>query len=133
MKKLFYILSVAVLLLVFNACSTILNTTTQQVELISNPPNANIMVDGQKFGTSPQKINIERGANHVVTFELDGFDIYETQLTRKISFWFWGNALNGFIPGMTIDLFTGSLYNIMPEKLEVELSPAKVETNKKKR
>jgi hypothetical protein len=133
MKKLFYILSVAVLLLVFNACSTILNTTTQQVELISNPPNANIMVDGQKFGTSPQKINIERGANHVVTFELDGFDIYETQLTRKISFWFWGNALNGFIPGMTIDLFTGSLYNIIPEKLEVELSPAKVETNKKKR
>ncbi len=133
MKKIFFILSVVVLLLVFNNCSTILNTTTQQVELISNPPNASIMVDGQKFGTSPQKVNIERGTNHIVTFELDGFDIYETQLTRKISFWFWGNALNGFIPGMTIDLFTGSMYNIMPEKLEVELSPAKVEQTKKKR
>lgn len=133
MKKLLFILPIVVMLLGYTGCSTILNTTTQQVELISNPPNASITVDGQKFGTSPQKINIERGANHIVTFELDGFELYETQLTRKISFWFWGNALNGFIPGMTIDLFTGSMYNLMPEKLEVELSPAKIETNKKKR
>ncbi|MBK7629981.1 MAG: PEGA domain-containing protein [Ignavibacteriales bacterium] len=133
MKKSFIILSIGILLLGFNACSTIMHSTTQEVEFISNPPNANISIDGMKFGTSPQKVNIERGANHVVTFELEGYEVYETQVTRKISFWFWGNVLNGFIPGMTIDMFTGAMYNLLPEKMEVELSPAKVETTKKKR
>jgi hypothetical protein len=133
MKKLFIILSFGFVFFALNACSTIMHSTTQEVELISTPPNANISIDGMKFGTSPQKVNIERGTNHVVTFELEGYEVYETQVTRKISFWFWGNVLNGFIPGMTIDMFTGAMYNLLPEKMEVELSPAKVDTSKKKR
>jgi hypothetical protein len=133
MKNPLFILSVCMMFLVLNACSTIMHSTTQEVEFISIPPNANISIDGLKFGTSPQKVNIERGANHVVTFELEGYEVYETQVTRKLSFWFWGNALNGFIPGMTIDMFTGAMYNLLPEKMEVELSPAKHETIKKKK
>jgi hypothetical protein len=133
MKKLFLIFIIYFALLGFNGCSTIMHSTTQEVELISSPPNASITVDGSKFGLSPQKINIERGTNHIITFELEGYQIYETQITRKISFWFWGNVLNGFIPGMTIDMFTGAMYNLLPEKLEVELSPALSETPKKKR
>lgn len=104
-----------------SACSTVLNTTTQAVEINSNPANAKITIDGKKFGTTPQLVNLDRGNNHVVKFELEGYQTYETQLTRKISFWFWGNALNGFIPGMLIDMFTGSMYNLLPEKIETEL------------
>ena len=133
MKKSIIIISFCILHFAFNACSTIMHSTTQEVEFISNPTNANISIDGMKFGTTPQKINLERGANHVVTFELEGYTFYETQVTRKISFWFWGNVLNGFIPGMTIDMFTGAMYNLLPEKMEVQLTPAKVEDNKKKR
>ena len=107
--------------------------TSQELVLKSNPPNANIIVDGKKFGTSPQMVNVDRGKNHVVKFQLDGYEIYETQVTRKISFWFWGNALNGFIPGMVIDMFTGSMYNLLPDNIDVELTPAKVEVSEKKR
>lgn len=117
----------------FTCCSTIFNTTSQTVELKSNPPNAKITVDGKKFGTSPQVVNIDRGSNHIIIFELDGYENYETQLTRKISSWFWLNALNGFLPVMTIDMFSGSMYNLLPDKVEVELSSAKVETKTKKK
>ncbi|PKL83936.1 MAG: PEGA domain-containing protein [Ignavibacteriae bacterium HGW-Ignavibacteriae-3] len=116
-----------------SACSTVLNTTTQDVELKTTPPNAKITVDGKKFGTSPQTVNIDRGSNHVIKFELEGYESYETQLTRKISFWFWGNALNGFIPGMIIDMFSGSMYNLLPEAVNVELVPAKVVAPVKKK
>jgi len=133
MKNIFIILSVFILLTGFNACSTIFNTTTQGIELNSNPPNAKITVDGKKFGTSPQIVNIDRGSNHIIVFELDGFENYETQLTRKISNWFWVNALNGILPGMIIDMFSGSMYNLLPNKVEVDLSPTKVETKTKKR
>lgn len=110
-----------------------INTTTQEVELKSNPPNAKITVDGKKFGTSPQVVNIDRSGDHVIKFELDGYEPYETQLTRKMSLWFWGNALNGFLPGMAIDYFTGSMYNLLPEQVATELTPAKVEAPVKKR
>jgi len=124
------LLAVSTLLLC--SCSTILNTTTQGVELRTNPQNAKITIDGKKFGTTPQIVNLDRGSNHIIKFDLDEHDSYEIQLTRKISFWFWCNILNGFLPGMITDMFTGSMYNLLPEKIDVELTPAKVEQKKKK-
>lgn len=133
MRNLFFLLSTIVSLIALGGCSTILNSTTQEVELKSNPPNAKITVDGKKFGTSPQVVNIDRGGDHVIKFELDGYEPYETRLTRRMSLWFWGNALNGFIPGMVIDYLTGSMYNLLPEQVTTELTPAKVELPVKKR
>jgi len=112
-------------------CSTVLNTTTQDVEIQSVPANAKITIDGKKFGTTPQVVNIDRGSNHIIKLDLDGYEVYETQLTKKISSWFWVNALNGFIPGMAIDMFTGSMYKLLPEGVSVELTPAKPDASKK--
>lgn len=114
------------LLTLLTSCATILNTTSQDVEIKSNPANAKIFVDGKRFGTTPQIVNIDRGSNHSIKLELDGHESYETQITRKISIWFWGNAFNGFIPGMITDMFTGSMYNLLPEKIEADLTPVKL-------
>lgn len=115
----------ALVIISVTACSTVLNTTTQDIAIKTNPANAKITVGGKKFGTSPQVINIDRGSNHTIKLELEGHETYETQITRKISFWFWGNVLNGFIPGMLTDMFTGAMYNLLPEIIEVDLTPAK--------
>ena len=123
---------VFILILVLESCATVINTTTQNIEIKTNPPNAKITIDGKKFGTTPQSVNLERGSNHVVKLELDGYDTYETQITRKISIWFWGNAFNGFLPGMIVDMFTGSMYNLLPESINVELQQAKSEPAKKR-
>lgn len=132
MKALAKLISFIVLSFIITSCATVLNSTTQDVEISSNPANAKITIDGKKFGTTPQVINIERGGNHVVKLELEGYEGYETQVTKKISFWFWGNILNGFIPGMITDMFTGSMYNLIPEKISVELTQAKPEKVGKK-
>ena len=126
MKRVFLIILLISGSQVFNACNTVLNTTSQNVEIKSEPPNAKITIDGKKFGTTPQVVNVERGNNHLIKLELDGYDTYETQLTRKISTWFWFNVLNGIIPGMVTDMFTGAMYNLLPDFIEVELQPAKV-------
>ncbi len=131
MNKLIYSI-VMLSLLSLLSCSTIINTTTQYIEIKTNPPNAKIIVDGKKFGTTPQTINLERASNHVIKLELDGYDIYETQITRKISILFWGNAFNGFLPGMLIDMFTGSMYNLIPDTINVELQQAKQEPAKRR-
>ncbi len=133
MKRLMLGITVATSMMLFSACSTVLNTTTQDVDLKTTPSNAIITIDGKKFGTSPQIVNIDRGRDHVVRFELDGYDLYEIQLTRKMSSWYWLNALNGFIPGMLIDWYTGSMYYLLPNEIAVELTQAKVVEPKKKR
>ena len=126
MKK-YLFCCIAVLSFILTSCSTIINTTTQEIEIKSTPPNAKITIDGKKHGTTPQKVNLPRSDNHVIKLELNGYDTYETQVTTKISAWVWSNVFNGFIPGYTIDLFTGSMYNLFPGSLDVQLQPAKVE------
>lgn len=133
MRRLFILTLAFMGVIALSACSTVLNTTSQEIELKTTPPNAKITVDGKKFGVSPQIVNLDRGNNHIVKFELEGYQPYETQLTRKISFWFWGNALNGFIPGMIIDMFTGGMYNLLPEKIETELQVQPPPEKSKKR
>lgn len=131
MKRFSFIMFFIVLGIFVSNCSTVLNTTTQEVEIKSVPANAKITIDGKKFGITPQVVNIDRGTAHVVKLELDGYESYETQLTKKISIWFWGNALNGFLPGMVIDMFTGSMYKLLPEEISVELQSAKPDASKK--
>jgi ABC-type transport system involved in multi-copper enzyme maturation permease subunit len=133
MKKIFIALSVGIIMLSYIGCSTVMHSTTQSIELKTNPPNAKITIDGKKFGTTPQTVNIDRGINHIIKFELDGYETYETQATRKVSNWFWLNVFNGLLPGMVIDMFTGSMYNILPENIDVELTSAKVVEDKKKK
>jgi hypothetical protein len=134
MKRLGYFILMLIIAMALSSCSTVLNTTTQEIEIKSNPINAKITVDGKKFGTTPQIINIDRGSNHIVKLDLEGYEAYETQLTRRISSWFWVNAFNGFLPGMVIDMFTGAMNNLLPEKIDVELLqlPAKPDKPVKK-
>ena len=133
MKKLLQIFLLSTFVVLINACSTVFNTTTQEVEIKSEPAFAKITVDGRKFGTTPQVINLERGRDHVVKLELDGYQPYESQLTKKISSAVWFNVFNGIIPGVLIDMFTGSMYYLLPEAMQVELQPAKIVPEKKRR
>ena len=108
------------------SCSTMINTPTQEINLKSNPPNAKITIDGKKYGTTPQLVNIERGSNHVVKLDLTGYEPYELQVTTKLSPWVWTNIFNGFLPGFAVDYITGSLNELYPDTLTVPLTPAPV-------
>jgi hypothetical protein len=132
MKTILRTALLAALTILFSACSTILNTTTQDVEIKTKPANAKITIDGKKYGTTPQVVNLERGNNHVVKIEMDGYETYETQITRKISGWFWFNVFNGIIPGALTDYISGSMYSLLPNYFEAELQPAKLEKPVKK-
>ena len=61
MRRLFVLMLAIISVIALSACSTVLNTTSQEVELKTTPPNAKITVDGKKFGMSPQIVNIDRG------------------------------------------------------------------------
>ncbi len=108
------------------SCSTIINKTTQEISIKSEPGNAKLSIDGKKFGTTPQVVNIDRGMNHLVKLELAGYEPYEIQITTEMSSWVWLNVFNGFIPGFAIDYLSGSMYCLFPTDIAVALTPLPV-------
>ena len=125
MKKIISLILVFLMQLMLNSCATVFNTSSQEVEITTTPQHAKIVVDGKKYGLTPQTINLERGSNHVIKIDLDGFESYETQITRKTSTWVWCNVLNGFIPGFIFDYLSGSMYSLYPDNFNIELQAVK--------
>jgi len=59
--------------------------------------------------------------SHMVKIELDGFQPYETNLTRSTSGWVWGNIVFGGLIGLVIDASAGGMYKLSPEQISSEL------------
>jgi hypothetical protein len=111
----------ALALLATSACATIMNGSNQPVMIGSTPNGARILVNGIGHGTTPMSANLSRNTAHVIRIEADGYQPYELQLTRGVSGWVAGNIIFGGIPGLVVDLVTGSLYNLSPAQLQAHL------------
>jgi hypothetical protein len=126
MKILFSLLLMTTILLVIQSCGTIIQGTTQQVGISSSPTNANVAINGVNVGSTPVMIDLKRKDSHIVRITLDGYQIYETTLTRKVSGWVWGNIVFGGLIGLVVDSSTGGMYKLTPEQIQAELRDGKV-------
>jgi len=97
-------------------CATIMHGSSQGVGLSSSPTAAKVTVDNKPLGVTPVVATLTRKDNHIVKFELDGFQPFEATLTRKTSGWVWGNIVFGGLIGLAVDAMTGGLYNLTPEQ-----------------
>jgi hypothetical protein len=57
---------------------------------------------------------------------LDGYQPYETVLTRKTSGWVAGNIVLGGLIGLAIDFATGGAYILSPEQINAELEKSSI-------
>ena len=103
------------------SCGTIMQSTTQEVGISSNPSNAAVTINGQNMGNTPMILDLKRKNSYMVRFELPGYQTYETNLTRKTSGWVWGNIVFGGIIGLVVDASAGGMYKLTPEQIGAEL------------
>jgi hypothetical protein len=119
-----------VLMLVFTqACGTIMQGTTQEVGISSNPSKASVTINGQDKGTTPMVLDLKRKDSHMIRLELDGYETYETTLTRKVSGWVWGNIVFGGLIGLVVDAAAGGMYKLTPEQISAELRNGNLSLN----
>lgn len=112
--------------LVFSGCASIINGTTQEVGFSSSPTGAKICVDNQQCGNTPRVFNLKRKENHIVRLELEGYQPYETTLSRQVSGWVWGNVLFGGLVGLAVDAISGGIYKLTPEQINGTLLTTQV-------
>ena len=113
------ILVVAVITAV--GCATIIHGTTQSIGVSSTPTNAEVLVDGQSYGNAPVTVELKRKKNHMLRIELEGYEAYETTITRSASAWAFGNLVFGGVIGLAIDAISGGLYELAPDHIHPTL------------
>ena len=62
------------LLIISSGCATIIQGTTQEVGITTDPPEANLLVDGKENYKSPAKITMKRKDDHLVEVTKEGFE-----------------------------------------------------------
>lgn len=121
MKKLGYAIAVLVLL---SGCGTIINGTTQVVEIYSTPSGATVYSSGSYLGETPCAVPLSRNRIHILQFKKPGFETVVKRLESNFSlivllniFWF------DFITPTVIDLISGGAWWVAPESVHVKLTP----------
>lgn len=108
--------------LLTSSCATIVSGSKQKIRFDSNPATATIFIDEVEVGKTPFEIKLKRNSDHSVMIKLEGYQTYETKLTRKFNAWYIGNILFGGLIGVIIDPITGAIYNLTPEQINAQMN-----------
>jgi hypothetical protein len=104
------------------SCATIISGSKQNVRFSSNPSTATIFIDEVEVGKTPFEIKLARISEHSVMLKLDGYQTYQTRLTKSLNGWYIGNILIGGIIGLIIDPITGAMYNLTPYQVNAQMN-----------
>jgi len=133
-------------------CATVFHGRMQSLEIVSDPPDAYVFVDGERTAMTPAKIWIERKHAHMIRLEAEGYDPYQVRTRRRPSLWLVPDlalvALYGygiqliadgsgphtalylfFWSGQAVTAFeyvTGSLFHHSPTSMDLTLSKTEV-------
>jgi hypothetical protein len=105
------------ILVSLSACGTIINGTHQDLAISSHPGGATVTVDGQEIGSTPMVASVWRKHAHVVKIERPGYYPVEHSVVPELSGWAWGNIIFGGLIGLTVDAWTGGLYEMSEDNV----------------
>lgn len=112
--------------LALTGCATILDGSHQQVQVTSNPPGAQVRLDGAEVGSTPCRIAVDRGVDHTVSVAHSSGQQRTAQLRHSVQAgWVILDILCGLIP-LIIDAATGAWHGISPDPLHIEFGPERV-------
>lgn len=117
-----YIVLVLLCLLMAIGCGTISHGTRQDITIRSTPADAEVWVDDQLVGTTPDTVNLARRDDHVVKIIKEGFKEIEFKIKSKTSGALFGNLLFGGLIGCIVDWSSGGAYTLSPDEITVHLS-----------
>ena len=123
MKKIFNIFAISATLML-SSCATVFTGTKQTVNIKTDPPAADIEVDGIKVGVTPMDVTLKKGfTGQTVNLKLNGYEAKTFQPTTTFNAVSVVNFL--FVPGFIIDAATGAMMKYDPKVYEFKLEQKK--------
>lgn len=112
---------IALFVISLSGCATILNGTSQKIQVSSEPAGTIIQVDGKDSYVTPAKLRLERRHDHVLLFTKEGYENQTVRLTHVLSEAVCGNLFLCGPLGWVFDIFAGTQYKLIPNPVKVEL------------
>lgn len=111
------------------SCATVTRGTTEQIQIVSDPPGAEARTSMGFVCTTPCTLQAGRKDEFTVTFSKPGYQPAEVTVSTKVNpgggAAFAGNVLVGGLVGMAADASTGAGLDHYPNPVEVALVPMK--------
>ena len=108
----------------FAGCATIVNGTTQQVQIDSTPDGAQVVIDdSEQPVTTPAVVKLSRRDAHRLVFHKAGYRDATENLTSAMSGWILGNVIAGGVVGIAIDASDGAGRKLSTDDVNVRLIP----------
>lgn len=124
----------AICLLSFTGCATIVSKSSKDVTFTSEPAGAKVTIESRKPGryyttTTPGTITLSKKASYFATFSLEGFHVVTTPVDRQVGKAAAGSGggnllLLGFLApiGMGIDAMSGAAATL-PDTVHMDMAP----------
>lgn len=112
--------------LVFSSCAAIFHGSTDDVNFVSDPPGANVYVDGMLMGNTPMQLELKSNASYNVEFRMDGYLSRTVVLNNELMAGYLILDLI-FIPCLVpiiVDAATGSWMCLSKSTVRAPLLPA---------
>ena len=106
------------------SCGTIIHGSTQDIDVRTNPDDAEIWIDGARVGKTPTRLTLKRNKAHLLKIVKEGYKDSEIKIDNSMSSWIIGNVIFGGLIGCGVDLITGGAYDLKPERLDINLVKA---------
>jgi hypothetical protein len=121
------------LLMCCASCASTVNGRRQEVAFSSDPPGAEVIVDGADLGTTPAVIDLARHHDHTVRIEKPGYVAYEMTTTSSLTNWGWTYLPVVIFPPAIFILFADDgAFEIVPHEVTANLvaAPSPAEPSK---
>lgn len=109
------------------SCSTVTRGTTNQIQVVSNPSEAQVKTSIGNACTTPCSFEVSRKSEFIATISKDGYKSQDVPVKTKVAgagaAGFAGNVLVGGIVGMGVDAATGATLEHYPNPINVTLEP----------
>lgn len=110
-------------LLILAGCATLFASKRKTVSFRTDPPGAQVLINGNPVGTTPYQTELQKKKEYIVTFRLEGHREVTCEIGKKVDAgWVVLDFLGGIIP-IVIDAITGDWHNLDKDSCDVTLTP----------
>lgn len=134
MKILVNIFSVLLISFYLHGCATVAGKPTHSIPIITTPSGASVIIRDENGtevfnGQTPVIVNLNKsdgsyfgGKSYLVTISKPGFKtlIYPVLPTLN-DYYLYGNLINSYIGWFLVDPFSGKMYDLSPETINIPL------------
>jgi|WetSurMetagenome_2_1015567.scaffolds.fasta_scaffold1224858_1 hypothetical protein len=124
MKKIIFII-ILFSFIEYTGCATIFVGSNENIDLISEPSGAKIIINGNEEGTTPANIALKRGKEYNIEFSKNGYSKKSIRLSYSLNAgWLILDIVCGLI-GVVVDGVTGNWNGFDTKSYKVSLETQK--------